>query len=294
MKTTLIQIREKSPGDDRWERLLDNLGKTHTFYEPLRITTILDSNGLDDALWCLRAVNGCNREIRLYAVWCARQVQHLMTDKRSLDALDVAERFANGFVSDDEKRSAGGAAWAVERSMAREAVRDVPGYAALNAARAARYAAGGEGWGSLGAAGAKKALSSTAWAEACAAAGVASRAEAWAAAGVASWSVAGAASWEALELTLNAAGTARKVAREIALNAARNAERDASWKALDATWVALNASWAARDMAWAAQDVAAAEAWDAAHEVARVAQEKRLREVCAEIDVAVQVVGVKT
>jgi hypothetical protein len=94
--TTLSAIRKHSPCEDGWKKLLSRLGKTRADDEPLLLTKILDSNGLDDALWCLCAVNGYEREIRLYAVWCARQVQHLMTDPRSIAALDVAERFARG------------------------------------------------------------------------------------------------------------------------------------------------------------------------------------------------------
>ena len=40
--------------------------------------------------------------LRRYAVWCARQVQHLMTDPRSIAALDVAERRADGRATCDE------------------------------------------------------------------------------------------------------------------------------------------------------------------------------------------------
>ena len=40
------------------EKLLSNLGKTAADDEPLSLITILDSNGLDDAPWCLRAVTG--------------------------------------------------------------------------------------------------------------------------------------------------------------------------------------------------------------------------------------------
>ena len=122
MKTTLNQIREQSPCSDGWTKLLKNLGKTGPDDAPLSIITILDSNGLDDALWCLRAVKDQDREIRLYAVWCARQVQHLMTDPRSIEALDVAERFANGDATDSELdaawAAAGAAAWAAARGAA--------------------------------------------------------------------------------------------------------------------------------------------------------------------------------
>ena len=114
MKTTLNKIREYSPCASGWEKLLSYLGKTKADDEPLLITTILDSNGLDDAIWCLRTVEGYDREIRLFAVWCARQVQHLLKDQRSLDALDVAERYANGEATDAELTAAKDAAWSAE------------------------------------------------------------------------------------------------------------------------------------------------------------------------------------
>jgi hypothetical protein len=152
MKTTLNAIRKHGPCEDGWKKLLRHLGKTQADDEPLSIATILDSNGLDDALWCLRAVEGCDREIRLYAAWCARQVQHLMTDPRSLAALDVAERYAQGLATDEELRDAldaARAAWDAARAAgdALDAAR-----AALDAARAAGDAARAAAWASAAAA----------------------------------------------------------------------------------------------------------------------------------------------
>jgi len=80
------------------------------------------------------AVDGCDREIRLYAVWCARQVQHLMTDQRSIDALDVAERYANGLATENELDIARAAAW--------DAARDAEWDAEWDAARDAEWAVG--------------------------------------------------------------------------------------------------------------------------------------------------------
>ena len=134
MKTTLNAIRNHSPCAEGWEKLLEHLGKTKADDEPLAITTILDSNGIDDALWCLRAVEGYDREIRLYAVWCARQVQHLLKDQRSLDAIDVAERYANGDATEAELASAAGDA-------AEDAAEDAARAAAWAAADAANAAA---------------------------------------------------------------------------------------------------------------------------------------------------------
>lgn len=121
MYTTLNQIREKSPCESGWRKLLAHLGKTKAYDEPVAITTILDSNGLDDALWCLQAVKSHDREIRLFCVWCARQVQHLMDDPRSIAALDVSERFANGEATEADMAAAWAAAWAAARDSARDA-----------------------------------------------------------------------------------------------------------------------------------------------------------------------------
>ena len=137
--TTLNKIRTHSPCADGWAKLLRHLGKTQADDEPLALTTILDSNGLDDALWCLRACEGIDREARLYAVWCARQVQHLLTDPRSLAALDVAERHANGEATDDELAAAGAAARVAAQDAAWAAASDAAGAAAWDAAGAAAW-----------------------------------------------------------------------------------------------------------------------------------------------------------
>jgi len=49
--TTLNEIREHSPCKEGWEKLLAHLGKTKADAEPLHLLTVLESNGLDDALW---------------------------------------------------------------------------------------------------------------------------------------------------------------------------------------------------------------------------------------------------
>jgi len=120
-----------------------------------------------------------DRELRLFAVWSARQVQHLMTDARSLAALDVSQRHANGEASDQELAAAGEAAWAAASNAAGAAAREAAWAAASNAAGdAARAAARAAAW-----AAARDAARAAAWAAARAAAGDAARDAAWAAAG---------------------------------------------------------------------------------------------------------------
>ena len=126
--TTLNRIRSHTPCAGGWKKLLAHLGKTQADDDPLPFATILESNGLDDALWCCRAEPQYAREWRLFAVWCARQVQHLMSDQRSIDALDVAERYANGHATDAELETAwaaaGAAAWAAAGDTAGDTARD--------------------------------------------------------------------------------------------------------------------------------------------------------------------------
>ena len=141
LTTTLNRIREHCPCPDGWRALLDYLGKTKADDEPLSFETILAANGLDDALWCLRAEPQHAREYRLLAVWFARQVQHLMTDPHSLAALDVAERHANGAATDAELDAARDAAWDAAWAAARAGAWDAAWAAARAAASAAELVA---------------------------------------------------------------------------------------------------------------------------------------------------------
>ncbi len=134
MKTTLNKIREHSPCSSGWTKLLATLNKTKSDDENVSFLTILESNGLDDALWCLRSTPEYNRDSRLFAVWCARQMQHLMTDECSINALNVAERHADGNATDNELA----AAWDAARDAARDAAWDAAWDAARDAARAAQ------------------------------------------------------------------------------------------------------------------------------------------------------------
>ena len=103
----------------------------------------------DWLLWILHKLNRQPdaRMLRLFAVWCARntplsdgrKVGDLLTDPRSLAALEVAERYANGNATDDELAAAWYAAW----YAAWDAAWDAAGAAAWAAAgNAERYAAG--------------------------------------------------------------------------------------------------------------------------------------------------------
>jgi len=108
--TTLNKIRDKNPCESGWAKLLKHLRKTKADDEQLSFKTILESNGISDAIWCLKSVEGHDREIRLFALACARRVEHLDNTGQAKKTNDVAERFANWLATAEELDAARGAA----------------------------------------------------------------------------------------------------------------------------------------------------------------------------------------
>jgi hypothetical protein len=73
IKITLNQIRARDPGPAGWAKVLKAQGgKNADFDKPFPLSSILDSNGLDDTLWVLRCLPEHDSLWRLYEVWCAR------------------------------------------------------------------------------------------------------------------------------------------------------------------------------------------------------------------------------
>jgi len=79
-----------------------------------------------------------DKELRLFACFCARQNWNLLTDERSRNAIEVAERFANGKATKEELKAAYVAAYDAAYA---DAAYDAAARAAAVAAYAARVAA---------------------------------------------------------------------------------------------------------------------------------------------------------
>ncbi len=88
-----------------------------------------------------------DRNLRLFACWCVRQVWHLLKDERSKRSVEVAERYAIGEASIEELRVAMDAAWDAAWDAAGEAASYAAWDAAWDAAgEAASYAAWKVAW----------------------------------------------------------------------------------------------------------------------------------------------------
>ena len=132
MQTTLNKIKSHSPcglqepnnTQKGWGKLLNHLGKTQSDDEPLELSTILESNGVDDTIWAMRAVDVKDKDIRLFAADCAELVlpiyeKQYPNDDRPRKAIQAARDYANRLINEDElaaasaaASAAAGAAWA--------------------------------------------------------------------------------------------------------------------------------------------------------------------------------------
>ena len=139
---TLRQIRAAHPCEEGWKKVLAANGGTKADLDSeFELASIIDSNDLNDCLWALQCKPEYQHIYRKFAVVCADEVSALMTDERSLVALNVAWSHSCGEASDGELAAARDAAraavWAAAWAAARDAARVAARVAAWAAARAA-------------------------------------------------------------------------------------------------------------------------------------------------------------
>lgn len=139
MKTfTNKDIRDWKPCYDPSKKYPDE-ATVHT------VLTILDDDNLShaDRMWVvLRTEILSDKLLRLFAVHCARAAIDENTDERCINAINVAERFANGLATESELNEAHSEAHSAANSAADSATNYAARYAASSAADyAASYAA---------------------------------------------------------------------------------------------------------------------------------------------------------
>ena len=151
LHTTFTRLHKSGACTESYKKLATAMGGITKYGKdmPIPLDKILDVCGLDDALWCLRAIiEDANKAIRLFACDCAEQVLPIFEkkcpdDNRPRQAIEVSRKFANREVATEELR----AAWAAARA-ARDAAwaADAAGDAAWAARDAAGAACAAEDW----------------------------------------------------------------------------------------------------------------------------------------------------
>jgi len=139
--TTLARIRAASPCKEGWKTLLAHLGKTKADDEALQLLTVLDSNGLDDALWVLSHAMPDDRLARHLQAWCAEQVLNIFEAERPDDTRfrDQIAMLRRDDATPQERDAAYAAAYAAARDAANAAARGAARGAAMDAARSAAW-----------------------------------------------------------------------------------------------------------------------------------------------------------
>ena len=140
--TSLNEIRSMSPCEDGWAKLLKHLGKTKADDDPLELRVILESNGLDDAVWCL-CVPSLERLSRHFQAWCAEQALHVFEAERPNDRRirDQIAMLRNDGATNAERAAACAAAWAAARAAAWASAWNAARASAGGAARTAAWGA---------------------------------------------------------------------------------------------------------------------------------------------------------
>jgi hypothetical protein len=146
LHTTLNLCKEHDACKDGYRTLKRSLPKSHGKDQHISLLYILESNGLEDAIWALRATVEDGQNIAVeFAVCSAENVLRIYEqcnpgDSRIRDCLKAVRAYQAGNISIDDLATARDAAWDAA-------------YAAYNGARAA-WAAASAAWDVVSAAGA--------------------------------------------------------------------------------------------------------------------------------------------
>ena len=126
LTTTLNLLHKASACTSRYKVLITALGTDYPADKPIDLLRILETNGLDDALWALRATEqNCDKIARLMTADFAEQVlpiwkKYAPDDKRPELAIQAARDFAHGRITVQERD----AAWDAARDAGWDAARD--------------------------------------------------------------------------------------------------------------------------------------------------------------------------
>ena len=133
LSTTFDKLKEHGACESGYKKLATALGGATKYGRTTRISllVILESNGVDDCTWALRAAVEPERDYlaRMIGADCAESVLHLFTavrpnDDRPMAAIQAARAFARGEIDESTWDAAWDAAWAAAGDAAWDAAWD--------------------------------------------------------------------------------------------------------------------------------------------------------------------------
>jgi len=151
LTTTFKLLRKAGACTERYKFLKTALkGVEDT--ESINLLTILETNGINDALWALNATaEDCEKIARMMAADFAEMAltgwtKHYPEDKRPALAIHATRDFANGLITDEARSAAesaarSAAAWSATWSAARSAACSAAWSAARSAAESGAWSA---------------------------------------------------------------------------------------------------------------------------------------------------------
>ncbi|MCP4495056.1 MAG: hypothetical protein GY820_48315 [Gammaproteobacteria bacterium] len=138
MNTTLNKIREYSPCEPSWEKLLASLNKTKADDEPVSFKYILTTLDIEDAVWCLRTLT--YKEQCLFMADVAELTlpifEKYSDDPAPRKCIQAIRDYEQGLIGKAELQAAANAAYAANADAAAADAIDV-----ADAACATAYAA---------------------------------------------------------------------------------------------------------------------------------------------------------
>jgi len=125
LQVTFNTLKRYHACQDRYSYLSKSLGgdEIYGLDTPINVLTILEHNGLGDAICALRAtLQSSDKVCRLFSADCAESVLHIFEDEqlddmRPRNAIQAARDFANGLISWSELKDAAWDAWDASNLM---------------------------------------------------------------------------------------------------------------------------------------------------------------------------------
>jgi hypothetical protein len=144
LHTTFNLLRRAGACTKGYRKLAEHLGGVEVYGrdKPIALATVLDRNGLSEALWSLRAtIEPAEVLSRDFARHSAASVLHLADDPRSTAAVEIARLQADAAATNEESNAAEEAAWTAAREAGRDFVKCAARSAAASAVGATAWAA---------------------------------------------------------------------------------------------------------------------------------------------------------